>query len=131
MNVAFLVQAHTNAKQVLRFVKSLSQLGDVYIHVDKKAKDAALMEGLSNMKGEKFEVMPFQLISVNWGGYSQVRCQHALLQKALERTENTMIACSSCPVWITWYTMKSVLLVSVKKIRVKNLFAVSTSQRVA
>lgn len=87
MNVAFLVQAHTNAKQVLRFVKSLSQLGDVYIHVDKKAKDAALMEGLSNMKGEKFEVMPFQLISVNWGGYSQVRCQHALLQKALERTE--------------------------------------------
>lgn len=44
MKFAFLVEAHTDAYQIERLVKSLLEIGDVYIHID--AKTNLLRNGL-------------------------------------------------------------------------------------
>lgn len=38
MEIAFLVAAHTDAKQLFRLTWSLLEMGDVFIHIDKKIK---------------------------------------------------------------------------------------------
>ena len=36
MNIAFLIAAHKDEQQLLRLVKKLLTIGDIYVHIDKK-----------------------------------------------------------------------------------------------
>lgn len=86
MKFAFWVEAHTDAYQIERLVKSLLEIGDVYIHIDAKTKDKSIKERLSEIKSylhDSSQLSVYQCINVHWGGYSQVRCEKLLLQKAI------------------------------------------------
>lgn len=86
MKFAFLVEAHTDVIQAERFVKTLLEVGDVYIHIDAKTKDKSIIERLNEIKKQildKTQLSVYQCINVYWGGYSQVLCEKFLLQKAI------------------------------------------------
>ena len=71
MNFAFLVAAHTDAKQVERMVKCLLEVGDVYVHIDAKTEDGSVMERLNEVKkhlSDKTQLSVYQRVKVYWGG---------------------------------------------------------------
>lgn len=45
---AFLITAHTDAKQLLRLMKRLLSLGDIFLMIDKKQKDKAFLDEIEN-----------------------------------------------------------------------------------
>ena len=64
MEIAFLVAAHTDAKQLFRLTWSLLEMGDVFIHIDKKNKNPyffKILDKIALLKRNKNEV--FILIS--------------------------------------------------------------------
>lgn len=71
MKFAFLVEAHTDAYQIERLVKSLLEIGDVYIHIDAKTKDKSIKERLSEIKSylhDSSQLSVYQCINVHWEG---------------------------------------------------------------
>lgn len=81
MKHAFLIIAHNNFNQLKKLVEILDDKDfDIFIHIDKKAKDF-LFEEFANLTNQsKLEVS--QEFSVFWGGYSQVQTELYLLEKA-------------------------------------------------
>lgn len=81
MRHGFLIIAHNNWEQLKQLIRLLDDEDhDMYIHIDKKSRDAALsdFEGI----GEKSRVYLYQEYKVYWGGYSQVETELFLFEKA-------------------------------------------------
>lgn len=87
MEIAFLVAAHTDAKQLFRLTWPLLEMGDVFIHIDKKNKNPyffKILDKIALLKRNKNEVFILKnRISVAWAGYSQIKCQYLLFEQAL------------------------------------------------
>ena len=79
---AYLIIAHNNYEQLKELIALLDHpLNDLYIHIDKKAK---------NLRLEDFNLMHSELnlinrIKVNWGGHSQIQCELNLLKAAVPK----------------------------------------------
>lgn len=79
---AYLIMAHHNFHQLYRLVKFLdSRDNDIYLHVDRKAKDFDLSYLLTACSVSKVTMMPRK--SLAWGGDSLTRCEIDLLKAAL------------------------------------------------
>lgn len=68
MNIAFCVAAHTDPLQLARLLKRLFRIGDVFLHIDVKARglfDQAHLQSLCPA-GRYFRVL--SVIDVKWGG---------------------------------------------------------------
>lgn len=91
MEIAFLVAAHTDAKQLFRLTWSLLEMGDVFIHIDKKNKDPHFFKIINKivlLKRKENEVFVLKKrISVAWAGYSQIKCQYLLFEQALNSSK--------------------------------------------
>lgn len=88
MKIAYMIETHTDVKQLIRLCEALVLSGDVFIHVDKKTTDAAFWEYLNAYKQTKSNVNVLsQRHFVAWGGYSQVKCFQSLLKAVLDSPE--------------------------------------------
>lgn len=78
---AYLIMCHNNFYILCKLLTALDDnRNDIYIHVDKKAKDCpyeTIKDSITN--ASLYFVKRF---SVNWGGYSQIRAELALLDTA-------------------------------------------------
>lgn len=58
MKYAFLIAAHCDVDQLLRLMKRLLSLGDIYVHIDKKVKDKNYLDKveafISNVGGANY-----------------------------------------------------------------------------
>lgn len=83
---AYLIIAHNNFDLLKKELLLLDhERNDIYVHIDKKAKNVDknfLVEGMSRSK--VFFIPP---ISVMWGGYSGAQCTIDLLKNATKRQE--------------------------------------------
>lgn len=60
MKYAFLIAAHSDAEQLLRLMKRLLSLGDIYVHIDKKVKDSDYLnkvKAFASNVGGKFRLL--------------------------------------------------------------------------
>lgn len=81
---AYLIIAHNNFSQLEKLIRLLDDKeNDIYLHIDKKVK---------NFDFEKFEKIPqksnlffIKRIKVNWGGFSQIKCEINLFKEASKR----------------------------------------------
>ncbi len=81
---AFLIIAHNNFGILEKTITLLDDSkNDFYIHIDKKVK---------NFDFDKFKSLPrksniffVDRSSINWGGYSQIKCELTLLKAAIKR----------------------------------------------
>ena len=90
---AFLITAHTDVEQLLRLMRRLLSLGDIYLLLDKKVKDQdylSQVETFINHSGGAISLVEPR-VNITWGGFSQCKGQEALLDafansgKAYER----------------------------------------------
>ncbi len=82
---AYLVLCHNNFEQVIVLLQLLDyEFNDIYIHVDKKAKQFPVQMIKKSVK--KSKLFFIKRINVNWGAYSQIRAEIALLKAATKRT---------------------------------------------
>ncbi len=80
---AFLVMAHNHFGILEKIIVLLDDdRNDFYIHIDKKVKDFDFDEFKSLAK--KSNVFFVDRSSINWGGYSQIKCELTLLKSALK-----------------------------------------------
>ena len=80
---AYLIMAHHRPDLLSALLDAIDHpLNDVYVHIDKKNLELMRSEDFS-MKSSSLYFIPS--IRVNWGGYSQIRCEIALLKAALEQ----------------------------------------------
>lgn len=81
MKHAYLIIAHDQFKLLKKLLELLdSENSDIYIHIDKKAQEKDISNCLVNVK--KSKVKQIQSYSVNWGGYSLVKCTLELLKES-------------------------------------------------
>lgn len=77
---AYLIMAHSNFQQLKRLIAALDdERNDIYIHVDKKAKD--FQEDGWTTKKANLTFIPS--MNVSWGGRSQIVCELELLKAAV------------------------------------------------
>lgn len=84
MRHAFLIMAHTDFHRLRKLVEYLDDAdNDIYVHIDAKSNgfDEAGFEGACKFSSLSF-VKP--RLYLNWGGYSCVRAEMLLLEKAFE-----------------------------------------------
>lgn len=80
---AFLVMAHNHFGILEKIIVLLDDdRNDFYIHIDKKVKDFDFDKFKSLAK--KSNVFFVDRSSINWGGYSQIKCELTLLKSALK-----------------------------------------------
>ena len=79
---AFLILAHNNPSQLKVLLSLLDHSDvDIYLHVDKKAKDFSREDlDLGVKRGHLYWV---KSIKVNWAGYSIIQAEMLLLQEAV------------------------------------------------
>lgn len=84
VNIAYLVEAHTDIEQLVRLCDALLLSGDVFVHVDKKTRDKNFWKILNRYQfnHDRVTVLHHRHY-VAWAGYSQVECFQSLLQEAL------------------------------------------------
>lgn len=81
MKHAFMIIAHDNWKQLSYLLSQIDDYkNDIYIHIDKKVKNAPIEEIKSFVKKSKIEI--FQEYKVYWGSYELVLTELFLLKKA-------------------------------------------------
>lgn len=79
----FLIMAHNNFGILEKIIVLLDDdRNDFYIHIDKKVKDFDFDKFKSLAK--KSNVFFVDRSSVNWGGYSLIKCELTLLKSALK-----------------------------------------------
>lgn len=80
VNIAYLVEAHTDIEQLVRLCDALLLSGDVFVHVDKKTRDKNFWKILNRYQfnHDRVTVLHHQHY-VAWAGYSQVECFQSLL----------------------------------------------------
>ena len=79
---AYLIMAHSNFSQLRTLIALLDdRRNDIYLHVDKKATSFNI-DSIKTLYSNLFIV---DRINVNWGGYSQIRCELNLLKAAISK----------------------------------------------
>lgn len=83
---AFLIMAHNNFYNLEILIRMLDdERNNIFLHVDKKVRN--FDSGYFSQLVKKAKLFIYQEIRVNWGGYSQVKCELFLLEKA-RKTED-------------------------------------------
>lgn len=81
---AYLLMAHNNFNILEKLIKLLDYDGnDIYLHVDTRSKD--FNQERFDKLTKKSRIFYVDRMKVNWGGYSQIRCELALLEKAIHQ----------------------------------------------
>ena len=81
---AYLLIAHNEFELLCKIVSLLDhEDNDIYIHIDKKSKTIPFEKIESSHK--KSQLFYTDRIKVNWGGYSMIKAELMLIQKALEK----------------------------------------------
>ena len=76
---AYLIMAHNNFEQLKTLIALLDDpRNDIYLHVDKKAKDFCP----DSIKTERAGLHLVEPVRVTWGGHSQIRCEMRLFKAA-------------------------------------------------
>ena len=76
---AYLIMAHHRGDLLKRLVAALDhERNDIYIHLDVKCKEPI------HVTAQKSKLVWLPRTDVRWGGYSQIRCELALLRRALD-----------------------------------------------
>lgn len=84
MNIAYMIEAHTDAEQLVRLCSALQLSGDIFIHVDKKTKSIDFWNTINDyVKNNHGIKILGKRHFVAWGGYSQVECFRSLLAEVL------------------------------------------------
>lgn len=84
VKIAYLIEAHTDINRLVSLCDALILSGDVFIHVDKKTKDASFWNILNRYELEHSQVVVLKKRHyVAWAGFSQVECFESLLSVAL------------------------------------------------
>lgn len=79
---AYLIMAHNNIEQLIRLVRVLEdERNDIYIHLDSNVKDRNFLK--QELKSDYSKIELIERLNVNWGGFSQVRCELNLLKAAV------------------------------------------------
>ncbi len=79
---AYLIMAHHNFQQLYRLIGFLDSTDtDIYLHVDKKAKDFNMNQAMQICKHSTLRLITRR--SLMWGGDCLTRCEIALLKAAL------------------------------------------------
>lgn len=81
---AYLIMAHNNFEQLKLELKLLDDVrNDIYIHIDKKAKNVNLEDIKSCVHNSN--VFFSKRYNVKWAGYSGIQCEIELLKEALSQ----------------------------------------------
>lgn len=81
---AYLIMIHNNCEVLKRLLEMLDdERNDIYIHIDKKAKDVDEQDIIGIVKKSNVNIM--KKIKVYWGHYSQVECEMLLLEEATKK----------------------------------------------
>lgn len=104
VKIAYLIEAHTDINRLVSLCDALILSGDVFIHVDKKTKDASFWNLLDRYEKEHSHVVVLKKRHyVAWAGFSQVECFKSLLSESLasEKKYDRFILLSGLdfPVW--------------------------------
>lgn len=84
MKIAYMIEAHTDVKQLIRLCKALVLSGDVFIHVDKKTKDATFWDCLNAYKKTNSKVkIVSQRHFVAWGGVFASKMLSVFIESSL------------------------------------------------
>lgn len=84
MKIAYMIETHTDVKQLIRLCEALVLSGDVFIHVDKKTTDAAFWEYLNAYKQTKSNVNVLsQRHFVAWGGVFASKMLSVFIESSL------------------------------------------------
>ena len=79
---AYLLMIHKNDLFLDMLLEQLDfPLNDIYIHIDKKCKSFTFNDIKKLKYARTYNVDP---IEVNWGGYSQIKCEYVLMKAARE-----------------------------------------------
>lgn len=91
---AYLIMAHHEFEILEDFLKLLdSEFNDFYIHIDKKAKDFAFDKFQSICRHSNVIFLK-KRINANWGGYSLIKCELALLRECYQKGYSYVHLCS-------------------------------------
>ena len=83
VKIAFLLGVHMDVPQAKRLCERLLEVGDVFIHVDKKAEKVyADMRGYVDENAHDGRLRLCSEFKVYWGEWSQVQWMHLLLEQA-------------------------------------------------
>lgn len=98
MKIAFLISAHTDAKQLHRLVDALPDGSQKYIHIDAKSNIQQFEQELATAQGVHFLK---HRVNVVWGSFNEVEYQMELIREALTCTPDYLITISGMdyPVW--------------------------------
>lgn len=98
MKIAFLISAHTDAKQLHRLVDALPDGSQKYIHIDAKSNIQQFEQELATAQGVHFLK---HRVNVVWGSFNEVEYQMELIREALSCTPDYLITISGMdyPVW--------------------------------
>ncbi|WP_456313307.1 beta-1,6-N-acetylglucosaminyltransferase [Pseudomonas shirazensis] len=80
--IAYLIQAHGDAQNLLRLVNALDENSDFFIHIDNKSNIDPFYQ-LLKTKDNVFFMEGQNRINVYWGGFSQVEATLNLIEKCL------------------------------------------------
>ena len=79
---AYLIIAHNHWEQLKVLLQLLDdERNDIYLHIDKKSKEVDRNSLENAVKSSTLYFVP--QISVQWAGYSQVKCEMNLIEHAL------------------------------------------------
>ncbi|MBQ3599725.1 MAG: glycosyl transferase [Lachnospiraceae bacterium] len=80
---AYLIMAHNNFDFLKKELLLLDdERNDIFIHVDKKAKDINMTSVIENIKKSKVYFIPRR--KIKWAGYSGIQCELELLRSAIK-----------------------------------------------
>lgn len=104
VKIAYLIEAHTDIERLVSLCDALILSGDVFIHMDKKTKDASFWNKLNVYEKNHSQVVVLEKRHyVAWAGFSQVKCFESLLSVALnsEKAYDRFLLLSGLdfPVW--------------------------------
>lgn len=78
---AYLILCHNNFNILCKLLSSLDdERNDIYIHIDKKTRHVPFIQIKNSIC--KANLVFVERLVVNWGGYSQIKAELALLQQA-------------------------------------------------
>ena len=103
-NIAYLVEAHADVKQLIRLCDALVLSGDVYVHVDRKQRNHTFWEELNIYSRTQCRVKVLKdRVYVAWAGFSQVKAFLKLLCAAMVSDKRydrfVLLSGMDFPVW--------------------------------
>jgi hypothetical protein len=100
MNLAYIIVAYTDEKNLRRLIGSLHPNADFYIHIDSKVDISPFIEELSGFDNVTF--CPNRYFT-NWGSFAQVLSQKELLRCVIESNKNydrvISLSGTDYPIW--------------------------------